>query len=196
MRILRRQKGVTLIEIAIVLAIIAIAALFVIPPLGEWSKGFRLRQTAREISSNLKFAQIHTISSAWRYSITFNETVDGTMYSYVIFPDYDGDFILDNVDVGDLDNDGDQENETTDIFKKILMSARGISFDTGKGGGDGITFPNNGVGNPALMFNRRGFVQWADGSIGSQEIYIKNDKEGKSITISNTGLIRIGSYDL
>jgi prepilin-type N-terminal cleavage/methylation domain-containing protein len=60
----RGKRGVTLIELAVVMAIVAVMALFLAPAIGEWSDNFRIRQTAREIVSNLQFAKIRAISSS------------------------------------------------------------------------------------------------------------------------------------
>ena len=55
---LRRERGVTLIELAVVMAIVAIMALFLAPAIGEWVDNFRIRQAGREMSSDLQFAKV------------------------------------------------------------------------------------------------------------------------------------------
>ena len=203
MKILNKRRGVTLIELVVVMAIVAILALFVAPAIGEWVKNFRIRNAAREISSDLRLAQMRGISSGWDYAVVFNETIDGIFYTYVIFPDYHCEtcvppmatnFILDNVNL-DLDGDGTPEsNETNDIFKTMILSAKNVRFDTNKGGGDGIEIPNNSQGKPTMRFNRRGFINYPDASIGPKQIYLRNDTRGWMITISITGMISMQEY--
>ena len=48
------DKGVTLIELAVVMAIIAIVAVFMSPALGEWLPGFRLRGATKDLTDTLQ----------------------------------------------------------------------------------------------------------------------------------------------
>jgi len=68
---LRRVRGVTLIEVAVVMAIVGIMALFMAPAIGEWIDNYRIRQTARDISSTLQQAKMQTISTRTIHSVTF-----------------------------------------------------------------------------------------------------------------------------
>jgi len=151
----RGKGGITLIELAVVMSIIALLGVCLAPAIGEWLDNFRIKQAAREVQSDLQFARMKAISTGRFCTILFNYNVGGTQYDYVIFPDYDNDRVLDSVDVGDLDGDGDQENETTDIFKTMRLrdAFRHVSFDTSQSV-DGITFTNNkfafnGQGRPS-----------------------------------------------
>ena len=74
MRLRWSERGVTLIEIAVVLAIVGIMALFLAPAIGEWLDNFRIRQTARNISSTLQEAKMQTISSKTPNSVVFSTT--------------------------------------------------------------------------------------------------------------------------
>jgi len=182
------KGGITLIELAVVMAIVAIMAVFMAPAIGEWLDNFRIRQAAREVSSDLQFAKMKAISTGRFCTTLFNNNVGGTQFDYVIFPDYDNDRVLDSVDVGDLDNDGDQENETTDIFKRVRLSDafRNVSFDTSQSV-DGITFPDN-----KIAFNSQGFPSTGFGGT----VYLKNTKNNKSykVVVASAGRIRIEEY--
>jgi len=63
--------GVTLIELAVVMAIVGIMALFMAPAIGEWMDNFRIRQAARDIASTLQQAKMQTISTRTAHSVTF-----------------------------------------------------------------------------------------------------------------------------
>lgn len=67
----RRQcdKGVTLIELAVVMAIIAIIAMFMSPGLGEWAAGFRVRGTSKDLADALQLARVKAISDVVEYKV-------------------------------------------------------------------------------------------------------------------------------
>ena len=186
---MKREKGVTLIELAVVMAIVGIMALFMAPAIGEWLDNFRIKQAARDMASDLQFAKMNAISSGVSCTIVFNQLVAGTQYSYVIFPDYNNNLQL------------DPGNETTNIFKQVSLG-KNISFDTTKSGGDGIDFPVVN-GHPAITFDRSGLPRDINGRLldqtipNSQEsIYLLDTKISKhqQITVSLSGRIGINGY--
>jgi prepilin-type N-terminal cleavage/methylation domain-containing protein len=79
---MKREEGVTLIELAVVMAIVGIMALFMAPAIGEWVDNFRIRQAARDIASTLQQAKMQTISTRQTHSVNFT-LANGT---YVINP--------------------------------------------------------------------------------------------------------------
>jgi prepilin-type N-terminal cleavage/methylation domain-containing protein len=176
----RCERGVTLIEIAVVLAIVAIMALFMAPALGKWLDNYRIRQTARQMSSDLQFAKMKAISMGKYCAVVFNQ--DG--YAYIIFPDYDSDLEL---DAGD---------ETSDIFKTASLN-RNVVFDTAQGGGDGIDFPL-ASGYPAVAFNPKGMPRDSSGSVPMPDsnIFLKHSKnnKGRRVTVSPAGRIGTNEY--
>jgi Tfp pilus assembly protein FimT len=171
------------------MAIVAIMGLFLAPAIGEWVGNYRIRQAARDMSSDLQFAKMKAISSGVRCAVVFNQLVGGTTYSYVIFPDYDNDLVL------------DPGNETNDILKSALLG-RNISFDPAQAGGDGIDIPDVN-GHPTITFDRSGLPRDNSGRLidqtipGNQEsIFLLNTKNNKhqQITISPAGRIGINEY--
>jgi prepilin-type N-terminal cleavage/methylation domain-containing protein len=78
----RSKRGVTLIELAVVLAIIAIMAVFMAPAIGEWLDNYRIKQTARDIASALQLAKMQTISTRAVHLVSFP-----TANSYQITPE-------------------------------------------------------------------------------------------------------------
>lgn len=192
----RGEKGITLIEIAVVLAIVAIMGLFLAPAIVEWIDNYRIRQAARQMSADLQLAKMKAISMGRHCIVVFNQEVGGTEYPYVIFPDYNNDFVLDDVDVGDLDGDGDGENETDDIIKKASLT-RNVIFDTAQGGGDGIDFPNVS-GHPAVGFNPKGMPRDINGPLAgvAPSIFLQNTKnnKGRQVTVSLAGRISTNEY--
>jgi len=72
MKMKRGVNGVTLIELAVVMAIVAIMGLYLSPAIGEWLDNYRIRQATRDIVSHLQFAKIRAISSRLEYRVRFD----------------------------------------------------------------------------------------------------------------------------
>jgi prepilin-type N-terminal cleavage/methylation domain-containing protein len=75
------KKGVTLIELVIVMAIIAIMAVLAVPNIGAWLPNYRLRSATRDIASTLRTAQMKAISVNRQFRVAFNTPSAG---SYVL----------------------------------------------------------------------------------------------------------------
>jgi prepilin-type N-terminal cleavage/methylation domain-containing protein len=182
------EKGVTLIELVVVMAIIAIMALFMSPSIGEWVQNYRVKQAARNLASDLQSAKMQSINIHRYCTVVFNAN------GYVIFPDYDNDMVLDTVDYPyDLDGDGANENETTDIYKTVILSAeyKTVIFDTSKPG-NGIDFTGN-----AIAFDSRGLPRNSTGGFAGGTAYLINtaNDRGRIITLSPAGAISIAEYE-
>ena len=66
------KKGVTLIELIVVFAIIAIGAVLAVPSFGPWLANYRLRTATRDITSNLRTAQMRAVSNNVDYQVSFS----------------------------------------------------------------------------------------------------------------------------
>jgi prepilin-type N-terminal cleavage/methylation domain-containing protein len=199
----RGETGVTLIELVVVMAIIAIMGLLIAPALGRWVDNFRIRQVAREISSDLQFAKMKSISSGVRYTIVFiagdcilaQPGSPCVMDRYVIFPDYNSDMVL---QTAPYTNNGVTVKETDD--SKSVSLEHNTYFDTAKGSNGGTDFSLAG-GYPAVAFNRSGLPLELSGGQPSPvttdlSIYLQNTKNGKhlKVTVSASGRIAINEY--
>jgi prepilin-type N-terminal cleavage/methylation domain-containing protein len=68
----KAQRAVTLIELVVVMAIIAISALFLTPNMGAWIQNYRLRSGTQEVVSLLRTAQMKAISTNREYQVSFD----------------------------------------------------------------------------------------------------------------------------
>lgn len=67
----RNEKGVTLIELVVVLVIIAIGAVLIAPNIGAWLPNYRLRSATRDIVSTMRTAHIKAVSTNTQYRVNF-----------------------------------------------------------------------------------------------------------------------------
>jgi prepilin-type N-terminal cleavage/methylation domain-containing protein len=66
------KKGVTLIELVIVFAIIAIMAVLLAPNIGPWLGYYRLKSATRDIVSTMRTAQMKAVSNNTENQVLFN----------------------------------------------------------------------------------------------------------------------------
>ncbi len=76
------QKGVTLVEMVVVMVIIAIGAALTTPNIGGWMTNYRLRSAARDVASTLRLAQIRAVSANTTYQVVFNAVNDSYIMQY------------------------------------------------------------------------------------------------------------------
>jgi prepilin-type N-terminal cleavage/methylation domain-containing protein len=89
-----RKRGVTLIELVVVMAIIAIGAAFVAPNIGAWIPNYRLRSATRDVTSALRMAQMKAISNNTQYHVSFNPGAGSFILQY---QDTGGNWINDGI---------------------------------------------------------------------------------------------------
>jgi prepilin-type N-terminal cleavage/methylation domain-containing protein len=66
------KKGITLIELIIVMIIIAIGGALMVPGIGSWLPNYRLKSATRDIVSMMRVAQMKAVSTNTEYRVSFN----------------------------------------------------------------------------------------------------------------------------
>lgn len=191
-----RIKGLTIIELVVVMCILGIMVLISIPNIGRWLPRYRLRSAIRDVASNMQLARLGAIKDNNEWAIQFNT---GSQ-TYTILSDDGAD---------DTWGTGDEVGHKGD-FAPWTLSTRSltvyptVSFgDNGYGswlGGaltgdlaDGITFSNNrvqfrpdGTAGPGLI----------NGIVGSAYLHnTRGDAACARIRFTATGAIEVGYWD-
>ena len=169
---MKNEKGYTITELIVVVAVIAALAAAAIPAFAIWAPDQRLKSAGRELLSTLQLAKMTAVQRNTYCTVTFNQNISGKMYDCVAFEDTN-------------------EDSTYDAGERIIGQScfaddyADVRFDTSQGGGDGIddTFLDNGGGCPALSFSSRAFPMACDGGTVSGTLYLVNDRN-KTLTIS------------
>lgn len=76
------RKGVTLLELIVVMVIIAIGAVALAPNIGTWMTHFRLRGATRDIASILRTAQMKAVSNNVTYRVNFGGGANSFVLEY------------------------------------------------------------------------------------------------------------------
>jgi prepilin-type N-terminal cleavage/methylation domain-containing protein len=76
------QRGVTLIELIIVMVIIAIGAVLTTPNISGWLPNYRLRSATRDVASIMRFAQLKAVSNNTSYQVVFDTAHDSYILQY------------------------------------------------------------------------------------------------------------------
>lgn len=177
-----RKNGFTVLELIIICAIIFTLALVAIPGFSRWLPNYRLRAATRDLFSNVQHAKLTAIKRHHTCAVGFNQAVGGTIYDYVVYVDTGNNL--------ELNDPGDE------VLTSVLFSERydGVSFDTSKGGGDGIddTIITNDDGNPTIGFLSNGFAIDNNGDPAAGSIYLTNATgRHREVAVSSAGNVSI-----
>jgi Tfp pilus assembly protein FimT len=160
----RNNSGITALELATTIAIIAVIAAIIMPPYLKWNRERRLEGAVTNLTTDLEMAKVRAIRENAFVVVEFNAD------RYTMFLDTgDG--------VGGLPN-WNRDADERQIFNRQMPA--GVQIDTGS-----LTFP---VVNHKTRFNSRGIPP----DILTPEIIpLANAANGRQITINRLGFIDI-----
>ena len=175
--IIKTKRGLTIVELMIAMAIMAVAMAIAIPTYNRTIKPTAdLKGAARQVYSDIQLARLRAVSKNIRCGLDFDSTAD----DYIVFEDADGSF---EYEVGEA------------IVKRVQFVAgygfADVSFDANYGGGDGVTLSGGGVVN-AFSFSTRGLPS------PTGDVYLRNQKspgEGRRVLVHVMGGASIEEYN-
>jgi prepilin-type N-terminal cleavage/methylation domain-containing protein len=189
---MRSTRGLTLIELTVVMCILGVMVLISIPNIGRWLPRYRLKSAVRDVASSMQLARLGAIKDNREWAIQFNANGQ----SYTVLSSAGADRTWGTVD--DIGFKGDVN--PWPLSTRRLADYRNVSFGdngygswyTGEGVGDGITFQDNRVefrpdGTAGPDFN---------GIVGSA--YLHNNRGDAScarIRFSATGIVEVVHWD-
>ena len=173
-----KQRGFSLLELMVTLAILAIATTIAIPGFSRWLPNYRLKSAARDVYSNIQLCKLGAVKHNTDWAIVF----DPGSNTYVICSG-SGD--------GSWTTTGDNIPEKT---VNLATYESGVSYGHGNAGvpiattfGDKVTYAS-----PAnvLVFNARG-------TSNGGYVYIDHEKNTTTYGIgtSTTGVINLQKYN-
>ncbi len=68
----QRDKGLSLIEVLVVVVILGITSAFAVPSFSAWIEKYRVKKAARQLATDLQFAKMKSIAEKVEYKIVFD----------------------------------------------------------------------------------------------------------------------------
>ena len=175
--------GFSLLEIMVVVVLIGLMGIFAGADITSFRPNMQLNGVARNLFSDLQNAKMEALKNNETCEISFNQTIGAATYDYVAYLDM-------NVPLNYTYDAG-----TDQLVFQVSWAKdyKFISLDTTEGGGDGLTFVNNGAGNPTIAFQPDGLTADPSGNIssGGSAFLVNTTPKTVTVTINRVGNISI-----
>lgn len=170
-----RQKGFTLMEILIVIALISVISIFAVPGIMAWMPDYRLKKATQECRGDLQRAKLSAVKARMNCAVEFVGGDSAT--GYVIYLDAN-------------------DNQEQDAGERVIAQVDWASDYDGDVHHVSNNFSDNGNGNGWFAFQPNGLPVEANGGLGMGTLRLNNDKGNwRSVVLSSAGNIKIrGSH--
>ena len=161
---LRKNSGITALELATTIAIVAVIAALAMPPYLKWNQARKLQGAATNLTTDLEMAKVRAIRENAFVVVEFNTD------SYTIF--------VDNGEGGGTAADWSRNG--SEILAQGRDLPAGVQIDTAS-----LSFP---LVNTKTRFNGRGIPP---DILGPEMVSIANTADSRQISINRLGFINV-----
>jgi type IV fimbrial biogenesis protein FimT len=161
--LLSNDRGFTLVELMVTIAIVVIILGLSIPSLSHLGNRFRLKGAGNECYATLQQARMEAMRSASSFTIVFEQPINSTNYDLVLFRDANNNCSFDP---------GEQ------VVSRINLGNAGSSL-----GISANSFSTNGDGLNAVRFNPRGFPRDSGGGFSAGRVTIRDSSTGHTVSV-------------
>jgi prepilin-type N-terminal cleavage/methylation domain-containing protein len=136
------KKGITLLELVVVMVIIAIGAVLLVPNIGGWLPNYRLRSATRDIGSTMRVAQMKAVSNNLQYRVNLN-SADVGANSYILQYNTGGiwvdDGAIQRLPSGIIISNNSLPNDRAEFNTNSTSSSGSVTLQNSKGSQKKIT---------------------------------------------------------
>ncbi len=176
MRLTLGQRGFTLLEAMITVTVVAILFSAAAPAFSTWLENSHFRSDARTLMAHFQQARQEAIKYNTLCSLTFDTSIDGTHYDYIVYIDSNKDLLY---------TTGER------LVAAVNFVASSFNPSAPGGGDDGLTFVDNTAGDPSIAWNHRGYpVKKNGGFTGGTAFLINPRNKTQQVIVSRFGRIR------
>lgn len=192
------QKGFSLLELIVVVAVVAVVTGIVIPVYFSMKPTIRVNGAARQIQGDFMWARMRAVSENNDYVIAFGEPNKIlTNNTYYIYDDDDGDFNTAGTETGELVKTIVIPNDYEAVGYGYISGIKETDNSTNLSG-DAVTF-NSGSATKPIWFSFR--PTGRPNILGSIYLILDEDLTNnrkdrmRAITISTAGRVKIWNYN-
>jgi len=125
------KRGLTIIELVVVMCIVGVMVLIAIPNIGRWLPRYRLKSAARDVASNMQLARLGAIKDNREWSVLFD--VNGQLYRVISDKGPDANW--------DTADDVEEKRVNLSDYVNVRFGDNGYGpVPDGGAVGDGVTF--------------------------------------------------------